>query len=288
MPGSDVRQRVDQGQQNRSKVYYMDGIVNTSVRAGTYVALPDIDSLQEFKVQSQSDKAEYGGVTGGVVNMTSKSGTNRYGGSVFGYFRNEEFVARNPFRDAAGAEPPPISSRASSAANLGGPVSGTRRSSSLRTTAGATATSRHPDHRAGGARARRRLLADVPRTDDLQPVHARAPRTAGWCAIRSPATSFPPNLISPTMQAFLKAYMPKPTLPGNVADNFREFRDQESNSNAFQIRVDHHFSARDNLFFRWTERRINDFIPRGDLGFQDARLHQSQLRRRLVPRFRRT
>ena len=66
------------GQQNRSKIYYMDGIVNTSVRSGTYVALPDIDSLQEFKVQSQSDKAEFGGVTGGVVNMTSKSGTNRY------------------------------------------------------------------------------------------------------------------------------------------------------------------------------------------------------------------
>jgi hypothetical protein len=31
--------------------------VNTSVRAGTYVALPDVDSLQEFKVQSHGDKA---------------------------------------------------------------------------------------------------------------------------------------------------------------------------------------------------------------------------------------
>ncbi len=40
------------GQQNRSKIYYVDGIVNTSVRGGSYVALPDIDSLQEFKVQS--------------------------------------------------------------------------------------------------------------------------------------------------------------------------------------------------------------------------------------------
>ena len=32
--------------------------------------------------------------------------------------------------------------------------------------------------------------------------------------------------------------------------------------------VDHHFSARDNLFFRWTERRINNWIPVGDLGFR--------------------
>ena len=77
VPGGMIANASIMGQQNRSKVYYMDGIVNTSVRSGTYVALPDIDSLQEFKVQSQSDKAEFGGVTGGVVNMTSKSGSNR-------------------------------------------------------------------------------------------------------------------------------------------------------------------------------------------------------------------
>ncbi len=78
MPGSMFVNASIMGQQNRSKIYYVDGVVNTSVRAGTYVALPDLDSLQEFKVESQSDKAEYGGVTGGVVNMTSKSGSNRY------------------------------------------------------------------------------------------------------------------------------------------------------------------------------------------------------------------
>jgi hypothetical protein len=67
-----------------------------------------------------------------------------------------------------------------------------------------------------------------------------------------PGNVIPPSLISPTMQAFLKAYMPQPTLPGAVPDNFRQFRDQESDSNAFQVRVDHHFSANNNLFFRWT------------------------------------
>ncbi|HEY7508919.1 MAG TPA: carboxypeptidase-like regulatory domain-containing protein, partial [Vicinamibacteria bacterium] len=75
VPFSTIANASVQGQQNRSKIYYVDGIVNTSVRSGSYVALPDIDSLQEFKVQSHSDKAEFGGVTGGVINMTSKSGT---------------------------------------------------------------------------------------------------------------------------------------------------------------------------------------------------------------------
>jgi hypothetical protein len=74
LPGSAFNNASVQGQQNRSKIYYMDGIINTSVRSGSYVALPDLDTLQEFKVQSHSDKAEFGGVTGGVINMTTKSG----------------------------------------------------------------------------------------------------------------------------------------------------------------------------------------------------------------------
>src|SRR6185436_1362498 len=94
------------GQQNRSKIFYVDGIVNTSVRAGSYVALPDIDSLQEFKVQSHGDKAEFGGVTGGVVNMTSQSGSNGFHGTAFGFFRNEGLAARNPYRDVVGGVAP--------------------------------------------------------------------------------------------------------------------------------------------------------------------------------------
>ena len=82
-----------------------------------------------------------------------------------------------------------------------------------------------------------------------------------------PGNIIPQELISPTMQAFLKAYMVKPNLPGHVANNFQENRAQENNSNSFQARIDHHFSSSDNLFFRWTERRINAFLPRGDVGF---------------------
>ena len=155
----------------------MDGIVNTSVRSGTYVALPDIDSLQEFKVQSQSDKAEFGGVTGGVINMTSKSGTQpvpRLAPS--GIFRDERLVRarplprrrRRPGRRAARVPPGPV--RASTSA---GPIvkdktfffasyDGWR----YRDFADIAA------HRsAEGERAERRLLAELPRRDDLQPLH---------------------------------------------------------------------------------------------------------------------
>ena len=267
MPGSMFVNASIMGQQNRSKIYYVDGVVNTSVRAGTYVALPDIDSLQEFKVESQSDKAEYGGVTGGVVNMTSKSGSNRYIGSAFGAFRNEKFVARNPFRDAPGADPPAFR-QSQFATNLGGPL--LRNKTFFFGSYDGWRFRDRPDTRLT-VPAGRELDGDFSQTFHRRTIYNPfTTRTENGRLVRDPfpGNVIPANLISPSMQSFLKAYMPKPTLPGNVVDNFRQFRDQESDSNAFQVRVDHHFSARDNLFFRWTERRINNWIPVGDLGFR--------------------
>jgi Carboxypeptidase regulatory-like domain len=62
------------GQQNRETLYYMDGIVNTDLRGAIYGFLPIIDAMEQFKVQSHIDSAEFGVVTGGVVNILSKSG----------------------------------------------------------------------------------------------------------------------------------------------------------------------------------------------------------------------
>jgi hypothetical protein len=267
LPGSSFLNASIQGQQNRSKVYYLDGVVNTSVRAGTYVALPDLDALQEFKVESQSDKAEFGGVVGGVVNMTSKTGTNRYSGSMFGFFRSEQFSARNPFRDANASKPPEYRSN-QFGLNMGGPI--IRNKTFFFGSYDGWRYREKPDQ-----------LVTVPVGPELDGdfsdvFHGRTiynpytTRIENGRLVRDPfpGNRIPQNLISPTMQAFLKAYMPSPTKPGAVPDNFQQPRSQESDSNAFQVRVDHHFSSSDNLFFRWTERRVNNFIPLGDRGFR--------------------
>jgi hypothetical protein len=87
------------GQQNRETLYYMDGIINTDLRGAIYGFLPIIDTMEQFKVQSHIDSAEFGVVTGGVVNMLSKSGTNRFHGSVWEFVRNNIFDARNSYTD---------------------------------------------------------------------------------------------------------------------------------------------------------------------------------------------
>lgn len=266
IPGGLLVNASVQGQQNRSKIYYVDGVINSSVRSGTYVALPDIDSLQEFKVESQTDKAEFGGVLGGVVNMTSKSGTNRFTGSAFGFGRNEKLAARNPFRDF-NRDDHPYFRQGQFGANIGGPIFRNR-------------TFFFASYDGWRYNDVSNVRITVPSGNELngdfsQTFHGRTiynpytTRTENGRLVRDPfpGNIIPQSLISPTMQAFLKAYMVRPNLPGHVANNYQEDRAQENNSNAFQARIDHHFSSSDNLFFRWTERRISAFIPRGDVGF---------------------
>src|SRR5438093_10402027 len=83
IPGSGFADPSFHGQQNRSKLYFFDGIINTNVRGPTYIVIPNIDLVQEFKVVGHDAKAEFGGAMGGVMNMVSKSGGNSFHGSAF-------------------------------------------------------------------------------------------------------------------------------------------------------------------------------------------------------------
>src|SRR5258708_3187591 len=96
-PSSTFSKPALHGQVNRSTLYFLDGIINTDLRGPVYGVLPIIDTIEEFKVQSHNDKAEYGGVLGGVVNVVSKSGTNAFHGSGWEFLRNKVFAARREF-----------------------------------------------------------------------------------------------------------------------------------------------------------------------------------------------
>src|SRR5256884_8525338 len=97
IPGSGFSDASFHGQENRSKLYFFDGIINTNIRGPTYIVIPNIDLVQEFKVVGHDAKAEFGGAMGGVMNMVSKSGGNQFHGSAFEYVRNDRFDARNSF-----------------------------------------------------------------------------------------------------------------------------------------------------------------------------------------------
>lgn len=87
--------------------FTLDGVENTDPNFNTYVFLPSIDALQEFKVQTGVYPAEFGrGI--GQINVSTKSGTNAFHGTAFEFLRNEKLdgsdyafvraAPRNPFK----------------------------------------------------------------------------------------------------------------------------------------------------------------------------------------------
>ena len=84
------------GQRNLYNSFILDGVSANDDAAdltGTYYSEEVID---QFQVVTSGGIAEFGRASGGVVNILTRSGTNDWHGSVYGFFRNQRFDARNP------------------------------------------------------------------------------------------------------------------------------------------------------------------------------------------------
>src|SRR5262245_24140563 len=89
------------GQDPRSNVYLLDGTLQNDFTngpagsaAGTALGM---ESVREFRVEANAYTAEFGRNSGGQINVLTKSGTNRFDGSLYEYHRNEALDARNYF-----------------------------------------------------------------------------------------------------------------------------------------------------------------------------------------------
>lgn len=75
--------------------YFLDGGTNMTNLRNTGNILPAPDAIQEFRVQTNAYNAEYGRFANGIVNVLTKSGTNRFRGSLYEFVRNEAFNAND-------------------------------------------------------------------------------------------------------------------------------------------------------------------------------------------------
>ncbi len=82
------------GGQAFSKEVLIDGVSATAhIQGHIGESSPTMEAVQEFKVQTSGMSAEYGRTSGGVFNFALKSGSNKFSGSAFYYFRNESLNA---------------------------------------------------------------------------------------------------------------------------------------------------------------------------------------------------
>jgi len=84
---------------NQSATYF-DGVPANAGVGNLTVMVPSPDAISEFRVQTNSNSAEFGRYAGGVVNVTSKSGTNEFHGSAYEFFRNKVLNANTFFANA--------------------------------------------------------------------------------------------------------------------------------------------------------------------------------------------
>ena len=84
------------GNNGRGNSINVDGSTTDTPSGGARDVVSQ-EAVQEFQVDRNSYNAEFGGASGGLVNIVSKTGGNDYHGSIFGYFRDKTFDARNTF-----------------------------------------------------------------------------------------------------------------------------------------------------------------------------------------------
>ena len=81
------------GQTNRSDLFLVDGILDIETFGNAYAVQPSIDYIGNMKLESHNDSAEFGGSTGGTINVATKSGTNTLHGSGWEYNKTPSLQA---------------------------------------------------------------------------------------------------------------------------------------------------------------------------------------------------
>jgi len=90
------------GQRESSNGFMVNGTdVREHMNGGTSV-IPNLDSIQEFRLLTTNFDPEYGNYNGGLVNVVTKSGSDAYHGNLFDFLRNTSLDAKNYFADSRG------------------------------------------------------------------------------------------------------------------------------------------------------------------------------------------
>lgn len=245
------------GGRYRSNDFTLDGVSVVLPENNNYAISPTPDGTQEFKVQTNSYGPEFGRSGGGVINVVTKGGTNRFHGSVYEYFRNDRLRANNFFANARNQ------ARGIFHFNMFGASAGGRLVKDRTFFFG-----EYQGHREstsfGGQSLTMPTMAQ--RTGDFsglraannQPITIYDPFTT----VSIPAggftrTAFPGNRIPAArmdrVAVNLTSFLPAPNRPGDgpaLINNWAYAPKNATNSDQWSMRIDHRFSDNHSLFGR--------------------------------------
>ncbi|MCC6536146.1 MAG: carboxypeptidase regulatory-like domain-containing protein [Bryobacterales bacterium] len=244
------------GQRVHFNHYALDGMENTDPNFNTYLFLPSIDALQEFKVESGLFSAEYGrGIA--QVNVSTKGGSNQLHGVGFAFVRNSYFDARNFF-----APVNPAFKRNQFGGTISGPVvlpkifDGRNKLffmfnyEGLRERRALTQTGIVPDarFRSGNFGFLNKVIRD--------PFNNNQPFANA---------TIPESRIHPTSRRVLNEFFPLPTQPGTgalgITNNYLNDESRRTDGNQWTTRFDLTSIQNQTFFFRFSQTKEPQYIP---------------------------
>ena len=253
------------GQRVHFNHYSLDGIENTDPNFNTYLLLPSLEALQEFKVEAGLFQAEYGRAIA-QVNVTTRGGTNELHGTLFEFLRNAKLDAKN-FFDRPNDPIPPFK-RNQFGFVVGGPVyiprlidgrnklfffvnyEGLRERKALTQ----LATVPFVEQRAGDFSLLTRTVYD--------PATRAFSGNTVTAAMPFPGNRIPANRIHPTSARVLQEFYPIPNQSTTVqAANFLNTESRRSDSDLWSFRGDYVESSNSNWFVRYSRASEFQYNP---------------------------
>ena len=232
------------GQDDTLNNYVIDGVDNNERVIGTIGVKPNVEGIQEITVQTNSYSPEAGRTAGGVVNIVTRSGTNRFHGSAYEFFRNDVFDARNALQ-TTGRKPELRQNQYGG--SIGGPIFKNKTFffvdyEGFRQVSGVTYSSTVP------------TLAQY---NEINSIGGATP--AQLIASGNNGTN---TVIDNVALNYLKLFpAPNAGAAGATSNNYIVSPNRTQYSNVFDARVDHNFNSRNNIFVRYTYNKTDTNTP---------------------------
>ncbi len=266
--------------------YIQDGISNRIDRGAGQAVVTSPDTIQEFRVETSTYSAQYGRTAGAQIQVISKTGTNRFSGSLFEFVRNDVFDAKDPFLLPTDSKK---LNRHQFGGTIGGPLAlprfgegglalrpGKNRSFFFasydgfreRRSVNASTQAPHPDWLKGDFRNLRSAGPDgrLGTTDDigrvLFPTVTVNPTTNAVTVTRREFPTpnvIPDNMISPVSRKLLP-FIPVRNVEGTLM-NYVANAVNDNRSHIMSVRIDQRFNEKTTLFGRYAWTNSDNFNP---------------------------
>lgn len=244
------------GIRNGDNTYYFDGVHSQDNEYAVMVLLPGQDAIQEFKMQSSGRDATTGRTGGALINLVTKSGGNDFHGTAFEFFRNSALDARNYF------DPPQIPAfhQNQFGASLGGHIVRDKTFffadiQKAYTIQGQSFLQTVPTdlERSGNFTELKSVIYNPYNTQNVNGAITRQPFDGNI---------IPPGLFNGSVGQTIMNLYPHPNLPG-LANNYTYTPPRILYPIQGDIRIDQHFSDKNELFARYSNSTSGNIVNPG-------------------------